>query len=69
MTEEIIKPIPTGLIGAALLVLGAIIIVQRFVLGLPLYDGSGTILPAVITPSVGVGLRCRADQCARAAPD
>jgi hypothetical protein len=51
MTEELVKRIPTGLLGAALLVLGIIIIVQRFVFGLPLYDDSGTILPVMVTPS------------------
>jgi hypothetical protein len=46
MTDEIVKRIPTGLLGVALLVISAIVIVQRFVFGLPLYDGSGAILPA-----------------------
>jgi hypothetical protein len=45
--EEVLKRVPTGLIGAALLAAVAVVTVQRFVLGLPIYDGTtGTILPA-----------------------
>lgn len=47
MAEEFLRRIPTWLIGAALVAIAIIVIVQRFILELPVYDGTtGTVLPA-----------------------